>query len=188
MKKDQSELFLKKDIVKPKAKRMYSENQIVAIRRIRLLKCFGVKWQEVYGRPWLQPPNSWMAVDVPIKQAIEAGYKDEELSSAVDAYFSDKFEFFVSNCHPIRSFTKDIPKWVTKGAGVVKSTNQEVKMDDLDWKLNKEGFIKKSEDNWLEVATGKIYVSREWVIKALDERKRVEQMRVQYDSGKKKGG
>jgi hypothetical protein len=154
---DSKDLFSKKDTtIKSPIKRMVlSEQQFLAMNRDKVIKYFCQKWKEKNGIAYILPPTvsktSFFKIFKPISQALATGYNVAVLNEAIDTYLNEEAEWFKDQGHPIRLFTEDIPRWVTKSKKVIEDKNKNIQVkaeqEEIRELNQKYGLIKKG-DGW----------------------------------------
>ncbi|MFA6972499.1 MAG: hypothetical protein WC208_14035 [Gallionella sp.] len=146
MARSNPELFSKKETPETSEgkRKALSYNAILGIKKGQILKYFGEKWQAKYGLPFLMPPNSFVSVEKPIKDALAKNYTVEQMCKGIDLYLANEFQGYTEQSHPIRFFTKDIPKWVISASK--ETTRQATTQTDEARLLNeKYGILKRGE-------------------------------------------
>lgn len=160
-----------------KPKRNLNETQLKAMRRERTLRYFESEWKKKYNLPYVLPPRSYGYVQLPIEDALNAGYTAEMLCSGIDRYLAEDFKGYTEQKHPIGFFTKDIPKWVGLSQEKVSRQNQDrinneqskITEDDVR-KLNEKYGILRKGDGWLN-EEGKFFTKVEDAIKWAEKHK-----------------
>ena len=144
-------------------RKVLTDRQLLAINRDKVITYFCQQWQDKYGIPYVVPPKSFAFVQLPITDVLSQNYTVDMLFKAINFYLSNEFVGYQEQRHPIRFFTKDIPKWVLQSKDVVKKQEVQKTEQDEIRELNFQYGIVKRGDQYIS-EDGEVFLDKQKAI------------------------